>query len=450
MNRSLTYRVAILVPDAQRVLVERRGGRATLPRVSVRKGMRAVRQIQMALWSRWGLRAVVLDFVCDESGVPLCVAELRSPISHTVLQAISLEVVSIGRLQWPEVEPHIRSVIQEMALGIAGSRSPLSRLGWLNEATTWIESNLGNGAGQVRDLEQYTAGGGFALFKVKTAAGRLYWFKAVGEPNLREFAVTKILAAACPDQLPALLAVNDDWNAWLMQDAGKPRTAGFDRESLCDALTAFAQIQRVASTDTDALIQAGACDHRSQALRSAVRALVPFLQETMHRQSTTAVTTIADARIEEIGAILEDACEAMAGSRIPETIVHNDVNAGNILFQRDRCIFIDWCEVSIGSPFLFFQNMLRLAERGLGKECNLSKSLRDRYSECWHDVLTDEQMDIGFSLAPLLAVFSYLSRYVELLAAAGVDEDRLGLVRSLVRHLDREAGSPRLCGILRG
>lgn len=260
----------------------------------------------------------------------------------------------------------------------------------------------------------------------------------------------KILAAECPDQLPALLAVKDDWNAWLMQDAGQPRPAGLDRKSLCHALIAVAQIQKAASIHADSLIKAGACDHRSKVLRGKVRGLLPFLKEAMRRQSTTTVERVGDARIEEIGTILEDACQAMADLRVPETIVHDDVNAGNILFQGEQCRVIDWCEVSVSSPFLFFQNIVRLAEREWGNIDDLSESLRHQYSECWCDVLTNEQMTIGFTLAPLLAIFSHLTRYVDLLSATVADDDQLGYVRSLVRRLDRKASTAGLRGILRG
>lgn len=446
MNRRLIYRVAILIPDSRRVLVERRGRKMMLPRVSVRQGRRAVRQIQRAIWLRWGLSIVILDFFAGGDATLLCVAESLSPLTLADLKA-----VPISALYDVDVDARTRSAVQEIAMGVPGSRSRLSSVGWLNEAMAWIEVTLGHGANLSGKIEQYNAGGGFALLKVKTADRGSYWIKAVGQPNLREFPITKIVSAVCPDQLPVLVAVKDEWNAWLMQDAGKPRTAGMDRGSLCRTMSAAAQIQKTTSNHVDSLIEAGARDNRASVLRDTVRHHLPFLREAMQRQSTAAVTKIADGRIEELGAILEDACEAMANSRIPDTIVHNDLNVGNILFHRGRCKLIDWCEVCIGSPFLFFQNVLRLAEREAATISDVSEALREIYSECWRDVLTQEQMQIGFTVAPLLAIMSHLSAYSDFSSPIDrVDDDHLGLVRSLVRHLDREARNAKLCGILRG
>jgi len=45
------------------------------------------------------------------------------------------------------------------------------------------------------------------------------WFKATGEPNLREFPLTLELAACFPGYVPVSLATHPEWNAWLSLEA---------------------------------------------------------------------------------------------------------------------------------------------------------------------------------------------------------------------------------------
>jgi hypothetical protein len=440
------YRLAVLQPASSCVLAERHGGEIALPRISVPQSTRSVRQIQRIIGLQWGVSAAVLEFMSDGNGAPLCIAELLSPLTPS-----GLVVVPIAGLEDSEINSRESEVMQETASGDPGSRGPLSRVGWLNDAAMWIQANAGAGVELTGEIEQYNAGGGFALVRFISVDGSSFWIKAVGKPNLREFPVTKILASACPDSLPVLLAVRDEWNGWLMEGAGRPLDAVPSQELLDHAVSAMAKLQIMASLHVDSLLRAGARDHRAAVLQDETRRFVPFLDEAMQHQSTTKVPRIAASRLEEIGIIIEDACGVLASSGIPDTVVHNDLNSGNILFQRKHCRFIDWCEVSIGSPFLALQNLLRLAASGSVGGGYATDTLRRIYSECWMNVLTEKQLETGLALAPLVAVVSHLAGYLDFLSSPTQTDDRqLGYVRSLTRHLDRETHSPELRRILRG
>src|ERR1700676_2916591 len=63
-------------------------------------------------------------------------------------------------------------------------------------------------------FRQLNASPTFSLIRFETD-GPALWFKAVGEPNLREFSITRNLSQMFPTSLPRLIATQTHWNAWL-------------------------------------------------------------------------------------------------------------------------------------------------------------------------------------------------------------------------------------------
>ena len=58
----------------------------------------------------------------------------------------------------------------------------------------------------------------FSLIRFETNREPV-WFKAVGKPNIREWAVTLALAGLCPDCVPQSWPVQRRWNASLALQA---------------------------------------------------------------------------------------------------------------------------------------------------------------------------------------------------------------------------------------
>ena len=66
-------------------------------------------------------------------------------------------------------------------------------------------------------LRQYNASPSFSLIRFETN-GPAVWFKAVGEPNLREFPITLKLAELFPRFMPEVLGTKPEWNGWLSRE----------------------------------------------------------------------------------------------------------------------------------------------------------------------------------------------------------------------------------------
>lgn len=125
----------------------------------------------------------------------------------------------------------------------------------------------------------------------------------------------------------------------------------------------------------------------------------------MANQISTQVPRLGRQRLEELGRILEDTCLRMEALGVPDTLLHNDMNSGNILFRELQCTFTDWCEAGIGNPFLTFHNLCLLA----ADRKTWLPQLRELYRRCWSDLLSPCQIDTAFALAPLLATLFYES-----------------------------------------
>ena len=132
-----------------------------------------------------------------------------------------------------------------------------------------------------------------------------------------------------------------------------------------------------------------------------------YLEEAMAQQTSTKVPRLERRRLSEIGNILEDACFRMEALHIPDTVMHGDMNRGNILFDGAHCRFTDWSETYIGNPFAMFQHLSLLNTGHEQRERN-DLRLKEAYKRSWIGVLDTAEMDEAFALSPLLAVASCL------------------------------------------
>ena len=284
-----------------------------------------------------------------------------------------------------------------------------------------------------RSIEQWNAGGGFALFSARSDDGRHYWLKATGEPNGHEFAITRFLCKLFPDFLPKLVAIRKEWNAWLTEDAGDPLSDAPGPTELASVATRMAWLQLLAINWTDELLASGAFDQRLPALRSHIDAVIAYLIEAMARQTSTKVAPLSRDRLLDLGEILRDACFRLEAHGMPDALIHNDLNSSNILFDGTNYVFIDWSEAAVGNPFLTCERLCQLNRAH-------AESVRNIYRECWSHRLSAQSMDEAIALTPLLAIYAYFYGRGDWLGQTESLRPQFeSYSRSLARHLDRAA-----------
>jgi hypothetical protein len=220
-----------------------------------------------------------------------------------------------------------------------------------------------------------------------------------------------------------------------MEEAGRPRES-WTLTTLEQAVRAMAHLQHATTGWTSTFLTAGAFDQRIGVLRAHLDELIEYLDQAMTKQVSTKVHPIGSRRLAEIGRILLDACLLIEALGIPESLMHNDVNAGNILFDGKHCVFTDWCEVGVGNPLLSFEYLCLLCPKGE----NWRPALRSIYKQVWLDRLSEAQIDRAFVLAPLLAILAHFyGRGTWLHSEQRNNPNLQSYARSLARHMDRAA-----------
>jgi Ser/Thr protein kinase RdoA (MazF antagonist) len=202
----------------------------------------------------------------------------------------------------------------------------------------------------------------------------------------------------------------------------------------------MAEMQTSIVGKTKDLRDCGCVDQRIEVLGAHIDEVISYLVEAMEHQTSTKVPRLPEPRLLELGQILRAACSAMRELDIPDSLLHNDLNAGNVLFDGSKCTFIDWSEAYVGNPFLVFQQLCALMSRNEDTSLPWVQHLRSLYKEPWRRFLSDAQMDRAFALTPLLAVFSRLYGRGSWPASSEVNDSHLhGFARSLARYMDRAA-----------
>jgi Phosphotransferase enzyme family len=441
-NEDRAYRLAVLSPGSRRVLAQIGAADVCLPRVRISRWARPAAEIQKVLAETWGVRSFVLDFLKDLEDTSSCaVVRLLHSIPPKGLSSVVLDAISEFELSASE-----RATIEAICDDDSGDRGPFSRIGWLDEAMNWICQATERDIQFTGEITQYNAGGEFALVRFATRSGPAHWLKATGASNLHEFDITAILDAACPKYLPPIVAMRRDWNAWLMEEAGLPLGQTVDLPLLERVVRSMADLQKKMVNYTSLLLAAGATNLKMAALRGYVSEIICYLEGAMAQQSSAKVEPIKASRLREIGAILLSACDAMEELAIPETLVHNDINRGNILVRNSNCVFIDWCEVQVGNPFSSLEHLLLLLSPDGGSSRDSGRvTLFHTYKQFWLDSATSRQIDRAFALAPLLAIASYLyGRGDWLRSPRGQDPHVQSYARSLARHMNKAAQNPLL------
>jgi hypothetical protein len=426
-QETVEYRAVMIDPVSLTILGFEIDGHFYLPRVRIPQFTRPAHQLSSAIQSTWGLDVLVLDVLMTDVESTRCVAaEVRDLGKKSEFKTVRLD-----QIPGSEVSEQERSIL---ALLLEGkSEYALSRIGWIDEAMFWVQSATGRTLSSKKSFVQLNAGGGFALLCFRCDDGKRYWLKATGKPNLQEYSITACISTLCPTFLPKLVAVKEEWNAWLCEDAGEPWPHSPSVGALVGGIESLASLQVQTIDHVDMLLKAGAFDQRLANIRRHIDEVVGFLIGAMARQTSTKVEALSHTRLLEMGKVLDDTCSRMEELCIPDALIHNDLNSGNVLYDGARCVFTDWSEAAVGNPFLSFERFCLLGKQDPGE-------LRRIYSKYWFRYVSEENIDNAYKFMPLLAMFAYLyGRGNWLKNTEAVNEQFESYARSLARHMSRAA-----------
>jgi hypothetical protein len=406
--------------------------------------------LQRAIHAAFGIDVLILDLAStDFCAEPLAVAEVLSSSNF----ASALVPVDLAEIPASALSEQERRRLEEIMHGQV--EDPFSRIGWLNDAIAWLESTTGHALSSREQIEQYNAGYGFSLVRFRMDNGSAYWLKATGRPNVHEFAVTTVLANLGGEYLPSIVASRMSWNAWITPEEAIPVDA-LPKNSrgrlpfLRQAVNSLAALQIRTAGYSHVLFEAGAFDQRPALLSAESAAFFSYLEEAMAEQRSTNAPRIGRARLQELCHIFEDSCARLDAAGLPTTVIHGDMNLGNILAGSSHCQFIDWAETYVGSPLTTLQHLLLLNQtQDESVSASIDRDLTGQYRRLLLAICEAEQIDAALLFMPLVAAFSALYGRGDWLASPVRDDSRRQrYARTLARHIDRAAREPQLLSAL--
>lgn len=436
---SIEYRVVVVVPASRKVLMCRSNGSLGLLRVTIPVKARPARHLCRALRSIWGLSVLILDHLASSS--PCVVAELIDGRNSW-----SFHPVDIAEIPSTELSDEERAFLTKLLAG--EGTAPCARIGWIDEAIGWIVQTTGQRPCPKDEIEQFNAGGPFALLRFPMLTGNSYWLKATGGTNAHERRLTQVLSDLASDSLPKFLSAKATWNAWLTVSQAQslsamPTELNELLELLGAAVETLASLQTKTAGKESVLLEAGAFDQRLSAMRGQAGALFDHVAEAMALQTSTKAPKLKPQRVVEIQRVFEDACRWAESHAIPETIIHNDMNLGNLAFTEHKhsCQLLDWAEGCVGHPLVTLEHLLLLNPIAEPHTRSLvNRALKDRYRFAMREVCDPSAIEEGFRFAPLLAAASTLyGRGAWLLSGTPCTESRYAYSRMLARYMDRAA-----------
>jgi Phosphotransferase enzyme family len=305
----------------------------------------------------------------------------------------------------------------------------------------WIDSVIEPiGFHLTGEFRQLNASPTFSLVRFETD-GPALWFKAVGAPNLREFAITCTLTQLFPDCLPPMLAVRPEWNGWLSWDVRGELLSEVEEQAHWErAAAALARLQIESIDRGSQMLGAGAHDLGPTALSNLIQPFLSSVAQLMERQTKVPPAVLDRNDLLALADSLQSALEAMEATGVPDTLGHLDLNPGNIIVSKDRCTFLDWAEAYVGNPLFSLEYLVQHAGRAFREGSDLRTRLTAAYCGQWEGLVSHVAIGEALALAPLVAIFAYAAgndlwkQPTEL-----QDPARAGYLRSLTRRMHGEA-----------
>jgi hypothetical protein len=450
---SETYRAIVLGQGGNELLLARAGDGFLLPSVEIPRWQRIAENMTVAIRNEWDQEAICLF----NPGVSAPVSSVNDH-NYQVMECCG-PVRPHPRAEWVHVSSLSEQTFIDPADQFAVQRSlaecdrsvgasalgPFARLGWFRELQGWIEEVIGPlGFHLTGSFSQLNASPSFSLVRFGTS-GPAVWFKAVGEPNLREFPITLELARLFPQYLPTILATRPAWHGWLAPEVKGTNLGETQHAQLWAAATSALANLQIESTDRRGLLfNSGARDLRASSLLKLVRPFLHSMGELMEKQTKVPPPVLSRSELMLLREQIEEALSLNADLGIPDALGHLDLNPGNVIVSEGQCIFLDWAGAYVGNPFFSFQYLVEHSRRMAGLDPTTESGLTNTYAEEWQSWVSPESLKVALALTPMLAVFAYAAATDVWGDQAGLQDPKVtGYLRSLTRRMHREANRLR-------
>jgi len=427
-------RLVLISAHSMRVLTTGASG-TSLPRESIPACTRVAEGLNEVIELGYGLRTLQLAILPGAEGRSCCA--VHEIVSSPEAVPRSLSFAALDEIASSELTDAERSLVLKIMKGETNKLGRFARLGWIDELLAKIGIHQVRGSNPV--IRQLNQGIDFCLLNLQDPNGRSLWFKAVGEPNTREYRLTQALTRQFPEYLPKLVAWIPEWNGWIAEGVGgAPLSHSNDKAQWEQALTALAFMQERSIENKACLYRAGAKEWSCARLRCLSKPFFAEVQLAMQAQTSTNTKPLSLQEVYRLEHDVDAALGTLADSGIPDTLLHGDIGHGNIIMSPGGPVFLDWAETYIGHPFLSAEHLLADLER-CQPELSLERtSLRCYYGALWQDYASPETLTDVIRLAPAVAAFAYAVFAWEGNVRQPDPTHAWPLIRSMMRRTRRE------------
>jgi hypothetical protein len=439
-NREV-WRVVLLRRNACEFLVF--GADSALPAVEIPQFSRVALELNAQIKTLWGLDVYSL--------YPIPATDASQTARYHVVEALPFGDAAPETTRWIslcDAEDFLFSDRSDFAAVHAwqaslsernanGNLRPFEKPGWffalkelVQDAVRKIPLTL-NG-----NFLQFTAGTSCSLIRFDTNREAI-WFKAVGEPNSREFPLTILLSSRLQDYLPRILATQPHFNAWIMPAVpGIPLSEAEDSSLWCHAARDLARLQIASVEIASDVLDLQARDVRTETLLERVQPFFALVRTLMEQQTTTTPPRLSLSELLALESNTRDALLALQREQVPDTVGNLDLNPDNLIALPQSTVFLDWAEASVGHPFFSLAHLLEHR-----RACERNPADRDDHlvpmylAECMkHWSLSNPNRIL--CLAVLLAVFAHAVSTDAWRDGSALRDSRLaGYYRSLTRRM---------------
>ncbi len=435
---TVSFRLVLIEPIPMRIMTIHSDSGPVLPTESIVLHSRTAEALTQKIEETFGLRTIQLALLPAPGSQDCCSVHEILPSRSTLPSNMSLATLS-------EISPHQLTpgetvLISKLMRGEETKLGRFARIGWIDELM--LMTRCYGQTTSIPAVRQINQGVNFSLIKLSYEDGDRVWFKAVGEPNTHEYALTLELSRHFPTYLPKLLGSFPQWQGWVAEDvAGQPLSDLDEVRAWESALEALATLQKSAIERVADLRRAGAKEWGCDRLASLAGPFFEDVQRAMLAQVSTKVRPLGGDELRSLKERIEVALIALMGSGMPNTLLHGDIGHGNIIIAPNRIVFLDWAEAYIGHPFMSAEHLLANCELSQPAVSQKVTSLRQTYASYWEDVISPEELAKTTRLAPAVAAFGYAVTTWANAIHGPSPNDIWPTIRSMVRRIKRELDS---------
>ena len=451
VNATENRRVVLFSPSKSLFFLTRGEQGYAIPEVSLPSRQRVCTHLTDSVWRVWNLDVVSLgeaapqDTAAEERYEIAEIADQKDPKADGLVGVSSSEIHALPFKLQSEARLLEKILADPSCLPLGGAPGPFSHFGWFEELKDWTERKVSDvGMHLTGPFRQLTAGASFALVRWETTRQSV-WFKAVGPPNLHEYAVTAELGKSFPQFVPKVIAFRPDWHGWLSVEApGVPLSVTGNGAEWQTTAKALAELQILSLSQTAPLLSSGARDVRIPRLISQLDWFFENLAYLTSKQVKLRPAPLTVGELGEMRVHLEEVLFRLGELDLPDALGHLDLNPENVLVSHAGCTFLDWAEAAVGLPFFTLQYFLEHFRLAFPQAGELEREFVSAYADRWDTVVSKSRMQTAMPLIPAATVYAYTTA-----ATAGRNREFLeqpnvaASFRSMGRRLNREPAALR-------